>query len=73
VRRRAQIKQGAEDEGISEAELDRPPTLEEQTQFAHNIYMIKSEVESKHRPLGRSTRRNGSLRTRAVLPDEKAP
>lgn len=39
-----QIKQGAEDEGISEVELDRPPTLEEQTQFAHNIYMIKSEV-----------------------------
>jgi hypothetical protein len=31
---------GGEDSNV---DLDRPPTLEEQTQFAHNIYMIKSE------------------------------
>jgi len=39
-----QIK-GSDESGGGEAELDldRPPTLEEQTQFAHNIYMIKSE------------------------------
>mmetsp|Transcript_19988 Transcript_19988/g.41027 ORF Transcript_19988/g.41027 Transcript_19988/m.41027 type:complete len:221 (-) Transcript_19988:176-838(-) len=31
------------DEANNDAELDRTPSLEEQTQFAHNIYMIKSE------------------------------
>lgn len=39
----AKIKVVAEEEVATDAELDRTPTLEEQTQFAHNIYMIKSE------------------------------
>ncbi len=32
-----------------DVEADRPPTLEEQTAFAHNIYMIKSEVRARAR------------------------
>jgi len=41
----AKVKQPdtAEEASGSAVEVDRAPTLEEQTAFAHNIYMIKSE------------------------------